>query len=501
MTPTRRTFVGATLAAALPRFARAADENILRLGYGGLPTEKGNAFSNVQTPGILLLGGVFDGLTRMKKDGSIFPWLATSWEARDDLTWRFRLREDVFFSNCNPFNADAVVHTVDYLVGPGPQTEGQRRDFGFLAGARAVDRYTVDIETKNPVPMFPRYAAVLLIVEPEAWQRMGKDQFSLTPVGTGPLKVEDWEPARCITRANRSSWRNLHVDGVDFIVVPDTSARIQAIPSDGLDLAFQTAPEDIPILESIGGGVATVKDGAAMSIMLRFGDERDTPLNDVRIRYALNHAVNKQMIVDVLLAGQTVVSSQATVREAFGYNPSLKPFAYNPELAKSLMAEAGYPNGFEMSLETAGSSTNGTLVVQRVADDLARVGVKVNIQKKPVMRFLMDFVRDRTEADSFTLQWGAYPILDAIQTTNINSCRKSSPWYCDPTIQPTIEAAWIETDPDKALALRHQVMRHYHDQAPSIYLHENIAFVGLNPRVSGFDQTFGYISFETIRLG
>ena len=165
---------------------------------------------------------------------------------------------------------------------------------------------------------------------------------------------------------------------------------------------------------------------------------------------------------------------------------------------RNLLTQAGYPNGFDMTLLTSGGGTNGALIVQRVADDLNRVGVNVDIQQSPVMRFLMDFVRGRIETDSFTLQWGSYPILDTIQMTNIHSCRKADPWFCDRSIQPTIEAAWTETDPDTALDLRQQVMRHYHAQAPSIFLHENIGFVGLSPRTCGYDQTFGYIAFEDI---
>ena len=501
MSLSRRSVLGTVLAAGLtPHVVKSADGNILRIGYGGLPREKGNPFSNIQTPSILVTGGVFDGLTRFRRDGSIKPWLATAWEPVNALIWRFKLRDDVIFSNGKPFDADSVVHTVEYLAGPGPQTEGMRRDMRFLAGAKALDKYTVEIETKAPVPMFPRYAAVLLIVESEAWQSMDVEQFKDTPVGTGPLRIEEWEPARCITRANRTSWRPLAIDGVDFTVLPDVSSRIQALLSGGLDVAYQLAPEDFPTVESIGGSIASVKDGATTTIMLHFQRKPGSPLQDVRVRRALNHAVDKQTIVDVLLGGRTVLATQSTVREAYGYDPSLKPFAYDPEKAKALLTEAGYGGGFDMTLQTAGGGTNGWLVVQRVADDLSRVGVRVEVTQLPVNQFLLSFVRDRIEADAFTLQWGTYPILDAIQTTNINSCRKPSPWYCDRTIQPVIEAAWVETDPDKALALRHQVMRHYHEQLPCIYLHENIAFQGIHPRISGYRQTFGYIDFENVRI-
>ncbi|MFL2769432.1 MAG: ABC transporter substrate-binding protein [Rhodospirillaceae bacterium] len=484
----------------MSRTAASADHRILRIGYGGLPVEKGNPFSNVQTPSINLTGGIFDGLTRLNKDGSLSPWLAKSWQARNNSTWRFTLREDIFFSNGRPFDAASVASTVEYLTEPGPQTEGVRRDFSFLDGARIVDRSTVDIYTKIPVPMFPRHAAVLLIVEPKAWQDMGVKQFSLTPIGTGPLVVERWENARCVTRANLLSWRPLQIEGVDFIVIPDIASRIQAILSDGIDIAYQVAPDDFATIESVGGSIETVPAGAASSIMLQYGTDRDTPLNDIRVRQALNHAVDKNTIVDVLLGGRTVVSSQATVREAFGFDPNLKPFSYNPDLAKRLLIEAGYPDGFSMTLETSGGGTNGILVVQKVADDLARIGIEVDITIKPVMRFLVDYVRGRINADAFTLEWSAYPTLDALESTNTNSCRKTVPWYCDPGFQPVIEAAWSETNQAKGLALRHQVMRHYYEQLPTIYLHENVGFVGINSRVTGFTQTYGFIDFESVQI-
>jgi len=486
---------GAALGAA---GARAQTDGILRIGLGGLPIEKGNAFSNIQVPSILVTGGIFDSLTRMTKSGDIVPWLATSWEPLDATTWRFFLRDDVEFSNGEVLDAAAVKHTVDYLSGPGPQTEGLRRDLRFLAGADVVDRWTVDIMTVVPVPMMPRYASVLLIVAPRAWQDMGVREFSLNPVGTGPLIVDQWEPARAIARPNPTSWRPLQIDGVEFILLPDPSSRLQALLSGALDAAYQMGPDDIEIIESEGGSISKVKDGAASCIMLQFGDGYDTPLRDQRVRQALNYAVDKQTIVDILLGGQTVVSSQPAVREAYGFDPNLKPYDHDPDMARRLLKEAGVGDGFDMTILTSGGGTNGAFIVQRVAADLVKSGVRASIQTRPVMQFLGDFVRGRIATDAFTLQWGSYPLLDSIQMTNINSCRKTQPWFCDETIQPVIEAAWLETDSSQALALRQQVMGYYRDTAPSIFLHENIAFTGLSPRTRGYDQTFGYIHFDSV---
>lgn len=496
----RDALAGVALAGLAPRLGRAAPEKILHVAIGGFPLEKGNAYANIQTPAIILTAGLFDGLTRLNRDGSLSPRLATRWESVDPLTWRFHLRDDVVFSNGKRFDAGAVVHAVKYLAGPGPATEGVRRDFPFLADAKAINKTTVDIITKVPVPGMPRYAAVLLIVEPEAWTSLGAEAFSLKPVGTGPLKADSWDAGRIFFSANRSSWRAPKIDGVEFLLLTDIPTRLQALLSGRLDVVYGVPPEDFTTVTDFGGTIQTARDASASAIFFNFANGRATPLADVRVRRALNMAVDRQTIVDVLLAGKVTLSGQPAVRDSYGYDPAIAPYPYDPAGAKRLLAEAGYADGFSMVLETSGGSTNGLLVVQRVADDLAKVGVKVEVRSKPVIQYLNDFVFGRITADAMTMQWGSYPTLDAIQMTVMSSCRKAYPWYCDKDFQPEIEAAWAETDPKKAIELRQKVMRHYHDQAPGLFMYDNVQFVGLSPRTSGFETVFGFVDFENVRL-
>ncbi|MDX2144415.1 MAG: ABC transporter substrate-binding protein [Rhodospirillaceae bacterium] len=502
MALTRRFFAAlAGSAALIGAKSRAQDAKILRVALGGFPLERSNPYANIQTPSIIFHTAVFEGLTHLNLDGSVSPRLATAWEQRDPLTWRFKLRDDVVFSNGKAFDAGAVAHAVNYLTGPGPANEDARRDLNFLAGATVVDKHTVDIRTQTPRFTLPRYCSVLLIVEPEAWATLGPVKFAEQPVATGPMVVDEWQPARALFRRNPTAWRSPQIDGVEYINLPDVPARIAALQSGRIDVAYGVAPEDIDAVTAVGGTIATVRDGAAMCIVLNFQGGRATPLADVRVRRALNLAVDRQAIVDVLMGGLTVASGQPSVRQAFGFDPALGPYPHDPAAAKALLAEAGYANGFTMTLETSGGSTNGVAVVQRVAEDLKRVGVNMVVRQKQTIKFLNDFVNGVYEADSFTLQWGGYPTLDALQFTNLSSCRKAKPWFCDPAIQPVIEQAWAETDPAQALALRHQVMRHYRDQAPGIFLHENIAFVGLSPRTTGYQPIFGHVDYDLVRIG
>jgi peptide/nickel transport system substrate-binding protein len=498
----RRHFLAAGAATSLwPALsARAAHEKILRVAIGGFPSDKANAFSSIQTPAIILNSGIYDALTKLNKDGSLSPSLATSWESIDPLTWRFKLRTGIQFSNGKAFDAEAVAYSVQYLVGPGPATERVRFDLPFLAGAKTVDKHTVDITTKVPVPSLPRYLVAFLIVEPNAWQSLGAQKYAEQPVGTGPFSVKSWDTGRVEFTANRTSWRKPQIDGIEWLMLTDVPSRLQAYLSDRLDVVYQLPPEDFETVKGYGGTVVRTSEAAASAVFFHYLGKPQSPLADVRVRRALNMAVDRKSIVDVLLNGETKLSSQPTVHEAFGYNPNIQPYPFDPAAARKLLAEAGHANGFSMVLETATGSTNSGLIVQRIADDLSRVGVKMEIRPKPVIQFLSDFVAGRFEADASTLQWGAYPTLDAIHMTIMNSCRKKAPWYCNEEIQPVIEQAWIEADEAKALELRHKIMQFYHDDAPGIFLHENVGFLGVSPRTTGYDSHFGFVPFENIRI-
>lgn len=475
--------------------ALAADhESTIRLALGGLPTRRGNPFRTSQTPTITVISAIYDSLTWLESDGTVSPWLATKWHNVDDVTWEFTLRDDVTFSNGAAFNAEAAAFMVNYMAGGGPPTEDLRRELEPLAGARATGTYTVEITTKRPMPLFPRLASIMPMIDPEAWQRMGDEAYAERPIGTGPFILEGWTPSSASLRANPGSWRPPKADRLEFLVISDPSARIQAFQSDQIDIALGVDPDQFDLVESAGGTIADWQDGMVIGLLLR--TDQDNALADARVRQALNMAVNRQAIVDVLVDGRTVLASQPATRSAFGHNPSIAPYPYDPERAKALLAEAGYPDGFEFELEIG----IGSALVQRVADDLSRIGVTMTIEMRPIMAFLSDFTGGRLSKDGFMLSWTATPVLDATQAVALHSCLKPRPWYCDDRIMPTLMAAMGEWDTERAIDLRHEVMQFYHDETPGIYLYESVGFAGLNSRVSGFEYVYGKLLYDRIEI-
>ena len=422
------------------------------------------------------------------------PWLATSWRNIDDLTWEFTLRDDVTFSNGSPFNAKTVEFMVKYMAGDGPPTEDLRRELEALADARATGPYTVEIMTKRPMPLFPRLASIMPVVDPAAWQDMGPVAYAERPIGTGPFIIDEWTASSATLSANRNSWRAPKADKLEILAISDQTARLQAFLSDRIDITVGVDPDEISFVEEAGGTISSWQDGSVISVFLR--TDQDNPLADARVRQALNMAVDRQSIVDILMGGRTVVAGQPATTSAFGYNPSIAPYPYDPVAAKALIAEAGYPDGFSFILEVG----IGNALVQRVADDLSRIGVTMEIQLRPIMAFLGDFTGGRLSLDGFMLSWSATPVLDATQAVALHSCLKPNPWYCDNRIMPTIMAGMGEWDTDRAIDLRHEVMQFYHDETPGIFLYESVGFAGLSSRVSGFEYTYGKILYDRIGI-
>jgi peptide/nickel transport system substrate-binding protein len=449
-------------------------------------------------PTITTMAAIFDGLTRLDRDGNAQPALAISWRNIDPLTWEFTLRENVIFSNGASLTADAVVNAVTYLAGDGPPFENTRREMTFFASAQAIDELTVIINTTEPMPLLPRFMSSLLIPEPGAWRSLGREGFTQAPVGTGPFKVESWQPSKITLTAFKKSWRPPLMERLEIVPIPDPTARVQGLLSGRLDVITDIGPDEKASVERFGGTGLSWFSGAVQGISLAV--TRPGPFQDVRVRQALNLAVNRQRIIDALLAGSTVVAFQPAPRGTIGYNPDLQPYPYDPDRAKALLASAGYPDGFSFVMETTNTGGGSADVYQQVASDLQSVGVNMEIRVLATPRFMRNIIQTGEYADAIHMVWPAWPVQDSALVFKFHSCLHHVAWYCDESIMPKIKTALVEWDPDKAVALRQEVMSYYHEQAPAIFLFEQVMSAGLAPGTSGFENIFGFIHYENIKV-
>ncbi|MEQ8507767.1 MAG: ABC transporter substrate-binding protein [Rhodospirillaceae bacterium] len=466
--------------------AALADSTTLRVGHPS-PAVSG-AYPFARDEGGGLRYAIYDALTTFSPTGEFEPALAVSWKNETPTTWVFQLRENVVFSNGEPFNADTVVATLTELYN-SEVLHARKADMGTIIGYEARSPYVVAITTTEPDPLLPNRLTQLPIIEPKAWATLGQEQYSRTPVGTGPYTLESWGPnnSNPILVVSQSSWRDVeHITRVEVTVMPDVGSRVTGLMSGELDMAVSLPSDDIATLKAMGKTVMVVPNPSILSIALRTVRTDDSPLKDARVRRALNYAVDKQSIVDLILGGTTRVAHQPSTPDLIGYNPEAEPFDYNPERAQQLLAEAGYADGFPLKFSVYGGLLPGdSLIFQKVAQDLAAIGVDVELRQISFPDYVRRlFNADWEDIDGFSIGWMNMNLWDPQKAFEQFSCAYTAPFYCDEESMPLIEAAASEMDPVKRAALLQEITLRLRDQGAALWLLEFSGVVGFQPGYS-----------------
>jgi peptide/nickel transport system substrate-binding protein len=480
----------------------AAKPKTLRVGLVALPPDRGYPYNSSGIPTIYAYRAIFDGLTFVTDTGDVQPYLATAWEQVDALTWRFKLREGVTFSNGAAFTADAVVFAIQHLTRPGAVVDVIARELVGVKSAEAENAHSVLIKTSRPEPLLPAALEQLLIVEPGQFQKLGQDGFAAAPIGTGPFKVVTWGDAKIELVAFKESWRAPKVDALELIASPETSARVQAIQSNQIDIGIALGYDNIAQLEQSGArmNISHVTSTLGVTFILTRLPPGH-PLLDKRVRQALNYALDKEGYIKAFLGGMTKPASQPTTSSGFGFNPEIKPYPYDPEKAKTMLAEAGYPNGFTFTAEiTNGGGAALAETYQQVSSDLARVGVSMVLRAITVPQLLRGVQQGEWNGEAFGMNFSSERMLDALRSVRLHSCINRNPWYCDKAVTEKILKAYTLGDLDARRKLTQEIMAAYHDEAPVIWLHEVAMFEGLSARVKKYQVAHTVIRYDQIEL-
>ena len=480
---------------ALPSVAGA--EKVLRFGSVSLPQSLGNPYSSytitTAVPGL----AVFDSLTVIDLEGTLQPWIAERWDSIDPLTWHFTLRPDVFFSNGEPFDAAAAAAALNYFASGDGQIEVIAQSVEGVVSARAIDPLILEVKTKAPNILLPRRLSGIRIPAPGPWAELGRQGFAQAPVGSGPFIATRWDTTQVDLVANPNSWRAPKLDRVVIKAVPEITTRLQGLITGALDIALDIGPDNVPILEAAGGRLNIRPSGRVQ--LLTFMSIGDSPVADVRVRQALNYAVNKQQIIDVLLGGATEPSGQAAVKASFGYNPDVKPYHYDPDKARALLAEAGYPDGFDLPADmTPGAMAGDGAWYLQIANNLADVGVRVTYQAFPFTIHIRKIRQGGWSGLAFGMDFNNLPSLDVLWPLRIHSCLWNAPWHCRPEWVPLIEDAEQEFDLEKRRRKTQALVQLYRDEPTSLYLWEMPGIDGVAGRVLNYKPRNAFISFHEL---
>jgi len=464
----------------------AATASTIRVAYISPAIAFGAPFSRDEGGGVRY--SIYDTLTVVASGGQLLPGLAESWVIENDTTWVFRLRSGVVFSNGEAFDAAAAAAAINSLIDPALRF-ARALDVPGLVGARARDATTLEVTTARPDPLLARRMNMVPIPAPKAWVEMGPDTFAKNPIGTGPFKITRWGAAGYRLEAVPTSWRkSKQINVIETTIVSDAAARIKALLSDRVDIALGLGPDDIDEVKSAGYETLVTPVPSVLAVAFRTVRDDAAPLKDVRVRRALNHAVDKDAIVKQILAGTTRVASQGTVAGIPGYDPNLTPFAYDPAKARALLTEAGYPNGFKMvMLVYGGLLPNDTTVFQKVAQDLGAVGVKVELRSMTFPDYARRlFNGDWEGIDAFSNGWLSVGVGDPVRAVDQFSCSYNAPFFCQPDMMPLIDATRSEMDPFKRDKLMQSVMAAFNQTAVALWLVEFSTITGISPRVKNY---------------
>lgn len=328
-----------------------------------------------------IIASIYSPLTRLDGDGKLVGVLAESWKQASDTTWVFDLRDDVTFSNGAPFDASVVKWNIERIL-------AAEKPSWIVASMKAVEKvealspHQVSFTLKAPDIEFPKRLAGVFYLEPE-WTKTHNP--AIEALGTGPYKLVSYNPEGAVRlEANENFFgKPAPFDKAQFRVVVDAAAKVNGLKSGEIDAAAVISPQDLAQLEASGNLVAGARPSTRVQI-IRF-NTNIKPLDDARVRRALNYAIDKEAITKALFKGLVQpANSQIITSFHEGYDTDLKAWPYDPRKAKELLAEAGYPDGFEVEMVFGkGTYVGGEQAAQIIVSQLAAVGVQAQLNILP----------------------------------------------------------------------------------------------------------------------
>jgi len=345
-----------------------------------------------------VMANFFEGLLQRKAPtGELLPALAVRYEHPDLLTWKFYLRKGVKFHNGNPFTAADVKFSFERLGNPDV-SEFINTGKSF-ASIETPDDYTVVVKTKDPIPWFANNMHQIYIMDKESTEARDPGEVEVKPIGTGAYKFVEWVKGSYLKMvANEDYWEGAPpIKNVELRPITESSTRFAALVSGQADIVSGIPVE---LYEKIveNPKLEIIKRPARRSIFLAIGNKPGSPLADFRVRKAMYMAINEGEIIEKIMRGHASPAAQIPDPPTIGYNPDIKRLPYDPEMAKKLLKEAGYENGFEVTLSGPNDRyVKDEKIAEAVAKYLAKVGIKAKLDVKPKSIFFPQVAKGELE--------------------------------------------------------------------------------------------------------
>jgi peptide/nickel transport system substrate-binding protein len=441
---------------------------------------------------------MFDSLVGRAADNRIVPQLAESWRLLDDLTWQFKLRKGVVFHDGEPFTAEAVRFTIERVLDPN-QKSPNRANIAEISKVEVLDDFTVNLATKQPYAALLNRLIDFPIMPPRYTAEKGNAVVALKPVGTGPFRfVELVKDDRLVVEAFDRHWRGApKIRRIVFKPIPEPFTRAAALRNNEVDLVTTLPPNLARELDRVPG-IRVQRVPSTWIIYLGLNALKK-PLSDVRVRQALNYATDVDAIIKNVLDGNGRRLEGPLTPQMFGFDPSVRGYSHDPAKARRLLAEAGYPDGLEVTLEApAGRYQGDKEIAEALGGQWAKAGFKPRVQVAEWGAYFKRYLRKQFQ-DAYLLGLGG-PMEDGDELYNLVSSKGRGLYYKNEKVDLLFDQGRSTMDPAKRRKVYSDLARVMVEDATWVYLMQQVDIYASRDRLTWMPRSDQWMLFHDASL-
>jgi len=441
--------------------------------------------------GILVNINMFDSLLHRSAKLEFEPSLALSWKALNDTTWEFKLRKGVKFHNGDVMTAEDVKYSFDRVLEPGKEKKRspQYGNVRAIKEVKIVNADTVHLITDKPFPLLLERVVFFPIVPKKHIEKVGEEAFGSTAaVGTGPWKLVEWKKDQHIRlEAFDGHWRGKPAfKYVVFRAIPEVATSVAELKTGGVDIIRNVNAD---LLNDIKNHpLTTISTTPILRVHAIYLDMRSAPFDKKAARQAANYAIDKQAMLQKMMAGLGKQVATVVQPAAFGFDPSVQPYPYDPKKAKELLAQAGYPNGVDITLHS--NSVDWRPHFEALGQMLTEVGLRTTVKMWDPGPAWNKFFQTEGKATHGTYgNWGNYSVFDADAVLHPLYHTEPGGWIGKhyarvEGLDKLIDEARSTIDQPKRKRIYAEIQRIIREEAPTVFLYTQNDTLGISRKVA-----------------
>jgi peptide/nickel transport system substrate-binding protein len=440
---------------------------------------------------------MYNGLVAHDPAMKLVPELIESWTWIDPQTMEAKIRPGVKFHSGDTPTADDIVFTFARLLKDGAiagQTSPRKSLLGPTKDVVKLNDTTIRFLLAEPWPVLPAMLTFQEVVSKSFTEQAGAAGIAITENGTGPFKLVQWRRGDSLVLERASSYfggapaiakaGNACVDRTIIKIIPENASRVAALLAGDVHIINELPAHDIRTVEANPNTAVMAVNGTRTFFVALNTTKK--PFDDLRVRQAANHALNRQLIIDKLLAGRATRLNGVMSPAAFGHNPTLPEYAFDPRKTKALLAEAGYPGGIDVTLDADGPQKE---TAEAIAALLTQAGIRTKVAVGEGSQVRARWASTgKKEGDMWITSWGNGSLdpTDIFEPTLQTNGRGNAAFYSNPKVDALLVAGGRETDSTKRATLYQQAEALIHDDAPWIFLWLPQDLYGISRRLTGW---------------